>query len=65
MLPLQFLANLDRNRELLTQIVAGLARTILVARSTRLRLPPRPKLNEAPGGLQFFPQVAKQSFSTE
>jgi hypothetical protein len=61
----QFLANLDRVRKLLPQIAAASVRTILVARSTKSRLPQRPKSNEGPEGLQSFEHLRKRSFSTE
>jgi hypothetical protein len=64
MQPSQFLANLDRRRGLLPRIVAGSIRTILVARSTKSRLPPRPKLNGGPEGLQSFEHLRKRSFSS-
>src|ERR1700694_4299547 len=56
----QFLADLDRRRELLPRIAAGSVRTILVARSTKSRLPPRSKLNEGSEGLQSFEHLRKR-----
>ena len=47
----QFLANLDRSRELLSRIVARSVRTILVARSTKSRLPPRLTFSDSYEGL--------------
>jgi len=44
----QFPASIDCSCHLPPWIAGGSIRTILVARTTRLRLPPRPKLNEAP-----------------
>jgi hypothetical protein len=63
--PSQFLANLNRHLELLPRIAVGSVRTILVARSRKSRLRPRPKLNEGPEGLQSFDHLRKRSFSTE
>jgi hypothetical protein len=61
----QFLAKLNRSCELLPRIAASSVRTIVVARNTESRLPPHPKLNEGPEGLQSFERLQKQSFSTE
>jgi hypothetical protein len=61
----QFLAKLNRSCELLPRTAASSVRTILVARNTKSRLPPRPKLNEGPEGLQSFERLRKRSFSTE
>jgi hypothetical protein len=61
----QFLAKRNRSCELLPRIAASWVRTILVARKTKSRLPPRPKLNEGPERLQSFERLRKRSFSTE
>ena len=51
---LHFLAKVNRDRQFALWIAGGSFRRLLVERSTKWPLPPGPKCNEAPEGLQFF-----------
>jgi hypothetical protein len=46
--PSQFLANLDRHRELLPRIAAGSVRTILVGAQQKVASPPTSKIERRP-----------------
>ena len=60
--PSQFLANIDRRRELLPRIAAGSVRTILVARSAKLRLPHVRNETKPLGARNFFSASGNRVF---